>query len=128
MARPNDTRRTRRDQLAPGIPVDPVTGAELRSLAFLFLVSAFTMLLVVTFALMQALRVTFVPPIVQVMWSLAWASGGLATWVYGSFVTARARRWRWFALCVIPFTAVPASVAYAWIRRLEIEREVLGPE
>ena len=29
-------------------------------------------------------------------------------------------------LCAVPFTCVPAGVAYAWIRRTEIEDEVLG--
>jgi len=29
-------------------------------------------------------------------------------------------------LCLLPVTCVPASVAYAWIRRQEIERAVLG--
>ena len=50
------------------------------------------------------------------------------TYVYGVFVTFKARRWAWFALCAIPFTCVPAAAAYAWIRRQEIEREVLGDE
>jgi hypothetical protein len=31
-------------------------------------------------------------------------------------------------LCVIPITCVPASIVYAWIRRGEIEREVLGDQ
>jgi hypothetical protein len=29
-------------------------------------------------------------------------------------------------LCLLPITSVPAAVAYAWIRRGEIERSVLG--
>ena len=31
-------------------------------------------------------------------------------------------------LCLIPVTCVPASVAYAWIRRQEIESAVLGDD
>ena len=82
------------------------------------------MLLLEVFA--RALAVTFIPQPVYAIAGLVFLVGWAATFVYGLIVTFRAARWGWFVLCVIPITCVPASVAYAWIRRGEIEREVLG--
>ena len=76
----------------------------------------------------MALAVTFIPQAVYVVWGLVLLTGWAATEVFGAYVTFTARRWGWFALCLIPVTCVPASVAYAWIRRQEIERAVLGDE
>jgi hypothetical protein len=74
----------------------------------------------------RALEVTFIPDAVYGVAGLVFLVGWAATFAYGLFVTFKAGRWFWFVLCVIPVTCVPASVAYAWIRRGEIEREVLG--
>ena len=79
-------------------------------------------------AFAEALSVTFIPQAVYVVWGLVLLIGWAATVVYGVYVTFTARRWGWFVLCLIPVTCVPAAVAYAWIRRQEIERAVLGDE
>ena len=71
---------------------------------------------------------TFIPQGVYVAWGVVLLTGWAATLVYGVYVTFTARRWGWLVLCVIPVTCVPAAVAYAWIRRQEIERAVLGDE
>ena len=71
---------------------------------------------------------TFIPQAVYVVLGLVLLVGWAATVVYGVYVTFTARRWGWLALCVIPVTCPPAALAYAWIRRQEIEREVLGDE
>ena len=108
--------------------VDPEVAAELRRLANLFLVSGITLLLFLVRAFAEVFTVTFIPRPVYVVWGIAMLTGWAMTYVYGVFVTFKARRWAWFALCAIPFTCVPAAAAYAWIRRQEIEREVLGDE
>ncbi len=110
-----------------GHVVDEATRAELKRVAVLFIVSSITLLLFLVYVLAAGLGVTFIPPIVWAMWGASMLSGSVATWVYGTFVTIRARRWYWVALCVVPFTAVPCSVAYAWIRRGEIEVEIAAP-
>ena len=48
--------------------------------------------------------------------------------VYGVYVTYAARRWVWLFFCLIPLSSVPAGAVYAWVRRAEIEREVLGDQ
>jgi hypothetical protein len=116
------------DKDAPGAEVDEQTARELRRLANLFLLSSVTLALFVLRALAEALSVTFIPQGVYVAWGLALVAGWAATEVYGVYTTYVARRWGWFALCVIPVTCVPAAVAYAWIRRQEIERAVLGDD
>jgi hypothetical protein len=116
------------DKDARGADVDTATALELRRLANLFLVSGITLALFVLRALAEALSVTFIPQGVYVAWGLVLLIGWAATEVYGAYVTFNARRWGWFALCLIPLTCVPASAAYAWIRRQEIERLVLGDE
>ena len=113
--------------------VDAATIAELKRVAVLFLVSSITLLLVLVYAvamalLVQALGIEVVPDIVWVMWVVSMFSGSVATWGYGAYVTLRARRWLWAALCLLPLTAVPCSVAYAWIRRGEIEAEIVAQE
>jgi hypothetical protein len=119
---------TRYDKDDRGVAVGPELAAELRRLANLFLVSGVTLLLFLVRAFAEALTVTFIPRQVYVVWGLAMLTGWAMAYVYGVFVTFKARRWGWFALCAIPFTCVPAATAYAWIRRQEIEREVLGDE
>jgi hypothetical protein len=119
---------TRYDKDDRGAAVGPELAAELRRLANLFLVSGITLLLFFLRAFAEVFAVTFIPRQVYVAWGLAMLTGWAMTYVYGIFVTLKARRWGWFALCAIPFTCVPAAVAYAWIRRQEIEREVLGDE
>jgi hypothetical protein len=116
------------DKDRPGADVDEQTALELRRLANLFLLSGITLALFVLRALAEALSVTFIPQAVYVAWGAVLLTGWAATEVYGVYVTFTARRWGWFVLCLIPVTCVPASVAYAWIRRQEIERAVLGDE
>ncbi len=116
------------DSDAPGVEVDPETTRELRRLANLFLLSAITLALFVLRALGIALKVDFIPDPVYVVWGVVLLLGWAATLVYGVYVTFLARRWGWLVLCLIPVTSVPAAVAYAWIRRQEIERSVFGDE
>jgi hypothetical protein len=119
---------TRYDKDDRGVAVGPTLAAELRRVANLFLVSGITLLLFFVRAFAEVFAVTFVPRQVYVIWGLAMLTGWAMTYVYGVFVTFKARRWAWFTLCAIPFTCVPSATAYAWIRRQEIEREVLGSE
>jgi hypothetical protein len=114
------------DRDASGARVDEATRLELRRVANLFLLSSVTLLVLLLQMFARVLEVTFVPQPVYAAAGLVFLAGWAATFAYGVFVTHRAARWGWFALCVIPVTSVPASVAYAWIRRGEIEREVLG--
>ena len=117
---------TKHDKDDRGVDVGPELTAELRRLANLFLVSGITLLLFLVRAFAQVFSVTFIPRSVYVVWGLAMLTGWAMTYVYGVFVTMKARRWLWLALCAIPFTCVPAAAAYAWIRRQDIEHEVLG--
>jgi hypothetical protein len=110
---------TRYDKDDRGVTVGPALAAELRRLANLFLLAR---------AFAEVFAVTFIPRPVYVVWGIVMLTGWAMTYVYGVFVTFKSRRWGWFALCAIPFTCVPAAVAYAWIRRQEIEREVLGED
>ena len=119
---------TKYDKDDRGVAVGPELAAELRRLANLFLVSSITLVLVLTRAFAEVFRVTFIPRPAYVVWGVVMLTGWAMTYVYGVFVTFKARRWGWFALCVIPFTCVPAAAAYAWIRRQEIERTVLGED
>jgi hypothetical protein len=114
------------DRDAPGAEVDEATRFELRRVANLFLLSSVTLIVLLLEVFARALEVSFIPQPVYAVGGLVFLVGWAATFVYGLFVTFRAGRWGWFVLCVIPLTCVPASVAYAWIRRGEIEREVLG--
>lgn len=114
------------DKDAPGATVDAATALELRRVANLFLLAGVTLALFVLRASAEALSVTFIPQPVFVVWGLVLLLGWAATEVYGVYVTYSARRWGWFVLCLVPLTCVPASAAYAWIRRQEIERVVLG--
>ena len=116
------------DKDAAGAEVDAQTALELRRIANLFLLSSVTLALFLLRAFGVALSVTFIPQAVYVVWGLVLLTGWAATEVFGAYVTFTARRWGWFVLCLIPVTCVPASVAYAWIRRQEIERAVLGDE
>ncbi len=116
------------DKDTAGAEVDAQTALELRRIANLFLLSSVTLALFLLRAFGVALSVTFIPQAVYVVWGLVLLTGWAATEVFGAYVTFTARRWGWFVLCLIPVTCVPASVAYAWIRRQEIERAVLGDE
>jgi len=116
------------DTDAAGAQVDTQTALELRRLANLFLVSGVTLALFVLRAFGEALTVTFIPEPVYVVWGVILLIGWAASLVYGVYVTSTARRWGWLVLCLIPVTCVPAAVAYAWIRRQEIERAVLGDD
>ena len=124
MARSSD-RRTY-DPDAPGVVVGPELRQELRRLANLFLLSSVTLALFLLRAFSVALSVTFIPDAVNVVWGVALLIGWAMTYVYGLWVIVRARRWTWTVLFAVPFTCVPAGVAYAWTRRMEIERRVLG--
>jgi len=109
------------------VPVDPGTAAELRRVAWLFLLSALTLVLVVARAVVEALGLAaMLPAALALLWGLAVLCGWAATCVYGAYVTFSARRWPWLALCLFPLTSVPAAVAYAWLRRREVERKVLA--
>jgi hypothetical protein len=119
---------TKYDKDDRGVAVGPEIVAELRRLANLFLVSGITLILFLARAFAEVFSVTFIPRSVYVVWGIAMLTGWAMTYVYGVFVTFKTRRWVWFALCAIPVTCVPAASAYAWIRRQEIEREVLGDE
>jgi hypothetical protein len=117
----------RHDKQASGVDAGPEVTAELRRLANLFLLSSVTLALFLLRVAAMVLTVTFIPRPVMVAWGLLLLTGWAATCVYGLYTTVRARRWFWVVLCATPFTCVPASVAYAWIRRTEVEDEVLGP-
>lgn len=117
---------TKYDKDERGAQVGREQAVELRRLANLFLVSGITLVLFITRALAEALSVTFIPQSVYVVWGVLMLTGWAMTLVYGVFVTFTARRWGWFVLCAVPFTCVPAAAAYAWIRRQELERSVLG--
>jgi hypothetical protein len=119
---------TRYDRDAPGAAVDDETRLELRRVANLFLVSAVTMIALFLELFAKALDVAFIPQPVHTILGLVFLVGWAATAVYGVYVTYTARRWAWLALCFIQPTSPPAALAYAWIRRQEIEREVLGDE
>ncbi len=107
--------------------LDPAVKAELKRLAILFLLSSITLVLVVGDAAARALLHDVLPGIVFGMVQLSWLGGAVATYVYGLYVTIRARAWGWVALCAVPlFGSVPGCVAYAWIRRGALERRILG--
>ncbi|HEX5643462.1 MAG TPA: hypothetical protein VFZ86_14160 [Thermoleophilia bacterium] len=116
------------DKHAPGAAIDDETRQELGRVANLFLVSAITMIALFAELFAQALEAAFIPQAVHTVLGLVFLVGWAATVVYGVYVTFTARRWLWLALCVIPPTSPPAALVYAWIRRREIEREVLGDE
>jgi len=117
---------TKYDKDDPGVAVDPVLAAELRRLANLFLVSGITLLLFLTRAFAEVFHVTFISHGVFVAWGFLMLVGWAMSLVYGVYVTLKAGRWGWLALCAVPFTCVPAAAVYAWTRRQEIERDVLG--
>lgn len=104
--------------------LDAATRAELKRVTVLFLLSAITLLLFLLYLLAEGLGVSFIPPVVWAMWLASLFSGFVATWAYGVYVTVRARRWLWVALCALPPTSVPCAVAYSWIRRGEMEMEL----
>lgn len=111
------------------LTLDPTTRLEVKRLSILFILSALTLLLIIVYAgaralLVHALETAVVPDIAWVMWAASMLCGFVATWVYGVYVTARARRWFWVALCALPPSAVPCALAYAWIRRGELEAEI----
>jgi hypothetical protein len=109
--------------------LDPKLKAELKRLAILFLVSALTLVLVIAYAVMRRIDERLIPDIAWLMWATAIFSGCVATYFYGLYVTVRARAWGWVALCAIPVVgSVPACVAYTWIRRGELERQILADE
>jgi hypothetical protein len=118
-----DFTRYRKD--GGGVAVGPEIAVELRRLANLFLLSSITLMLFLGRAFTEVFTVTFIPGPVYVVWGLVMLTGWAMTYVYGVYVTFTARRWGWFVLCAIPFTCVPAAIAYAWARRQEIERDVL---
>lgn len=113
---------TKRD----AVTVDDDRRLELQRVARLFLLAGVTLALFLLRAAVEVVPLDFLPAPVFVVWGLALLTGWAATEVFGAFVTFSARRWVWFALCLIPLTTVPAGVAYALTRRREIEREVLG--
>jgi len=120
----------RRDDHGDAFTLAPGTQAELKRVTVLFLLSSITVVLILAYVvartiLLRALELAVVPDIGWVMWAVSMMCGFIATWVYGTYVTARARRWLWVALCALPPTAVPCSLAYAWVRRGELETEIV---
>ena len=111
----------------PGVQVGPETRLELRRLANLFLISSVTLALFLAWVFSQALRVTFPRP-VTLVWGAVLLVGLATTYAFAAFTLIRARRLGWLVLSLIPFTCLPCAVAYAYIRRMEIEREVLGED
>ena len=103
---------------------DETTRLEVKRVAILFLLSAVTLLLFLAYVVAEGLGVTFIPPVVWAMWLASMFSGFVATWAYGVYVTARARRWVWVVLCALPPTAVPCAAAYSWIRHGELGTEI----
>jgi len=114
------------DSTASGADAGPELTAELRRLARLFLLSAVTLALFLLRTAVTALPVPSVPQSVSVAWSILLLAGWASTWALALYTTIRARRWGWVTLAAIPLTCVPVGVAYAWIRRGEIEEAVLG--
>lgn len=87
------------------------------------------MLLVVAYAVVSGIDDGIIPGIAWLMWQASIFGGVVATYFYGLYVTIRARAWGWVVLCAIPVVgSVPASIAYAWIRRGELERQILAEE
>ena len=119
---------TKQDKDAPAASVGPELQAELRRVANLFLISSITLALFILRAFAEALSVTFIPQGVYVAWGAVMLIGWAMALVYGVYVTYQARRWWWLVFCAIPASSVPAGAVYAWIRRTEIEREVLGDQ
>ncbi len=108
---------------------DPALKAELKRLAVLFIISAVTLVVVVSYTVARRIGTDLLPDIAWLMWATAIFSGCVATYFYGLYVTIRARAWGWVALCAIPVVgSVPGSVAYAWIRRGELERRIISGE
>jgi hypothetical protein len=91
--------------------------------------SAITLLLVISYAVLRQIGAGLIPDVAWIMWATAIVSGCTATYFFGLYVTIRARAWGWVALCAIPVVgSVPGSVAYAWIRRGELERQIIADE
>lgn len=124
--RPRPHPRMTQDRNAPGADAGPELTAELRRVARLFLLSAVTLALFLLRAAAAALAPAAVPRPLWVAWGLVLLTGWAATYVLAVYTTYRSHRWGWLALAAVPFTCVPAGVAYAWVRRREIEEEVLG--
>ena len=117
---------TKYDKDAPAPEVGPELSAELRRIANLFLVSAISLVLFLARAFAEVFKINFIPHTGYVAWGVLMLVGLAATYVYGVSVTFAARRWGWFAFCAIPVICLPVAAAYAWVRRMEIEQEVLG--
>ena len=111
-----------------GADVDEQTALELRRIANLFLLSSITLVLFLLRAFAEALSVTFIPRRVYVVWGLIMLTGWAAT--ASTACSSPTRRGAGSGSCcaLIPVTCVPAAVAYAWIRRQEIERALLGDQ
>lgn len=100
--------------------------AEIKQLSVLFIVSSISLVLFVILGFIQWFNVSL-PVVIPWMLVFSIGPGWLVCWVYGTYVTIRARRFLWTALIVFVFAAIPGSLMYAWTRRMEIEAEVLGP-
>ena len=107
--------------------VGPETRLELRSLANLFLVSSVTLALFMAWFFSQALR-SDVPASRGVRLGRRAARGPGDHLCARRLHPLRARRLGWLVVCLIPGICLPFAVAYAWVRRMEIEREVLGED
>jgi len=123
--RPEDAAELRRNR----VPDPAVTALEdeARRVSLLFVVCALSLLLLLSWVLLYAIA-GHSAPVVVAMVMFSFFSGIMAAWAIGLYITARARRWLWLTLIVIPFTTLPAGLTYAWRRRMEIEREILAQQ
>jgi len=102
----------------------PVLEREARRISMLFVICAFSLVLLLAWVLLSVLVVDSAPVIVAMV-GVSFLSGMMAAWALGIYVVATAHRWLWLILMVVPFTTLPAGLVYAWRRRMEIEREIL---
>ena len=119
-----EERQARERELADPV-VESERKAEVKQISVLFIVSAITLVLFLIFALARIFNVGL-PVVVPWMLVFSFGPGWIVCWVYGTYVTIRARRWYWMALIVFFPASIPGSLMYAWTRRMEIEDQVLG--
>ncbi len=118
---------TKYDKDAPGAEVDAATRLELRRVANLFLISSLTLIVL----LLRGLRSRaggHVHPTAPSTWSAASSSSSAGRPPSSTACTSPSRPGAGAGSCCAssPSPACRQAVAYAWIRRQEIERAVLG--
>jgi hypothetical protein len=120
-----EERQTREREAADPV-AEAARKAEIKQLSVLFIVSSISLVLFLILGFIQWFNVSL-PVVIPWMLVFSIGPGWLVCWVYGTYVTIRARRFFWTALIVFVFAAIPGSLMYAWTRRMEIEEEILGP-